>query len=203
MNKVLFINNFTKYSSSWFFIFGPFSCSTWYLDFFFVCLFEWGFMSLQQFFSYIMTTSFSGGGSRSARIEPLTLLGQVTGTLYHIEVECTLFCKRIKKGANSACSGDRLQWSVRINYLYHSATQAPWYLVQNNSFAKRMEHLFPNLHSIIPCIINNDNMKRNLPTIMRQSVVSPNANLFFFPFKFFFAIKPLDIVLQKKYVHQH
>jgi hypothetical protein len=33
---------------------------------------------------------------------------------------------------------------------------------------------------------------------MRQSVVSPNANLFFFPFKFFFAIKPLDIVLQKK-----
>jgi hypothetical protein len=51
--------------------------------FFFVCLFEWGFMSLQQFFSYIMTTSFSGGGSRSARIEPLTLFGQVTGTLYH------------------------------------------------------------------------------------------------------------------------
>ena len=43
----------------------------------------------QQYFSFIMATSFSGGGSRSTRREPSTL-----DKLYHLRlrVQCTLFC---------------------------------------------------------------------------------------------------------------
>jgi hypothetical protein len=45
----------------------------------------------QQYFSYIMATSFSGGRGQSTRREPPT--GQATGKLYHLrlQVECTLF----------------------------------------------------------------------------------------------------------------
>jgi hypothetical protein len=48
----------------------------------------------QQYFSYIMATSFSGGRSRSTRTERTTDHGQATGKLYHLRlrVEYTLFC---------------------------------------------------------------------------------------------------------------
>ena len=44
-------------------------------------------------FSYIMTTSFSGGRSRSTRREPPTM-GKQLENFYHLRlrVECTLFC---------------------------------------------------------------------------------------------------------------
>ena len=47
----------------------------------------------QQYFSYIMATSFSGGRSRSTRREP-PIMGQATGKLHplRLRVECTLFC---------------------------------------------------------------------------------------------------------------
>jgi hypothetical protein len=43
----------------------------------------------QQYFSYIMATSFSDGGSQRT-----TDPGQATGKLYHLwlRVKCTLFC---------------------------------------------------------------------------------------------------------------
>ena len=43
----------------------------------------------QQYFSYIMATSFSGGRSRSPRREPLTH-GQATGKLYHLRLRVDL-----------------------------------------------------------------------------------------------------------------
>jgi hypothetical protein len=45
-------------------------------------------IDFQQYFSYIMATSFSGGRSRSTRRKP------ATGKLYYLRlrVECTLFC---------------------------------------------------------------------------------------------------------------
>ena len=50
-------------------------------------------IDFQQYFSYIMATSFSGGRSRSTRRKPPTI-GQATGKLYYLRlrVECTLFC---------------------------------------------------------------------------------------------------------------
>ena len=47
----------------------------------------------QQYFSYVIATSFSGGGSRSTWREPPTL-GKQLVKLYHLwlRVECTLFC---------------------------------------------------------------------------------------------------------------
>jgi hypothetical protein len=89
-------------------------------------------------------------------LQPITAAGRVRALLYTLA----------KKGA--------LDFYV-IKCTSYLPKQGRWY----NCFAKRMEHLFPNLHSIIPCIINNDNMKRNLPTIMRQSVVSPKAKKLF------------------------
>ena len=47
------------------------------------------FIVFNATFSYIMATSFSSGRSRSPRREPH---GQATGKLYHLRVECTLFC---------------------------------------------------------------------------------------------------------------
>ena len=46
----------------------------------------------QQYFSYIMATSFIGGRSRSTRRKRRH--GQATGKMYHLRlhVECTLFC---------------------------------------------------------------------------------------------------------------
>jgi hypothetical protein len=46
----------------------------------------------QQYFSYIMATSFSGGRSRSTQREPPTM-GKQLVKLYHLQlrVECTLF----------------------------------------------------------------------------------------------------------------
>ena len=38
-----------------------------------------------------MATSFSGGKIRSARREP-DHVGEETGKLYHLRVECTFFC---------------------------------------------------------------------------------------------------------------
>ena len=47
----------------------------------------------QQYFSYIMATSFSGGRSWSTRREPPTM-GKQLVNFYHmrLRVECTLFC---------------------------------------------------------------------------------------------------------------
>jgi hypothetical protein len=51
--------------------------------------FYWGY---QQYFSYIMATSFSGGRSQSTRGSN-NYHGQATGKLYHLwlRVECTFF----------------------------------------------------------------------------------------------------------------
>jgi len=48
----------------------------------------------QQYFSYIMATSFSGGRKKPEYPERTTDHGQATGKLYQLRlrVECTLFC---------------------------------------------------------------------------------------------------------------
>ena len=53
----------------------------------------WTPRHFQQYFNYIMSTSFSGGRSRSTRTRPTDHV-QATGKLYHLrlQVEFTLFC---------------------------------------------------------------------------------------------------------------
>jgi hypothetical protein len=79
-------------------------------------------------FSYIMTTSFSGGGSRSTRREQPTMGKQL---VIYITCGCessALFFVITKLGANPRHIGDRLVWVVRSNDLTHWATRARYYL---------------------------------------------------------------------------
>jgi len=46
----------------------------------------------QQYFSYIMATSFSVGGSQSTLREPPTMGKQLVNYHLRLRVECTLFC---------------------------------------------------------------------------------------------------------------
>ena len=43
----------------------------------------------QQYFTYIVTVSFIGGGNRNTRRNPCTYLLQVTAKLYHMRIELT------------------------------------------------------------------------------------------------------------------
>ena len=76
---------------------------------------------------FIAAVSFTGRGSRSIRIEPLTLRSWQTLSRA-IRVNATVFYDT-KSGANSGRIGDRLQWSVQVSLNQlprHSTIQAPY-----------------------------------------------------------------------------
>jgi hypothetical protein len=64
----------------------------------------------QQYFSYIMTTSFSGGRSRSIQREPSTMGKQLVNFITcDVELSAPFFVVY----TNPCCIGDRLVWVVR------------------------------------------------------------------------------------------
>ena len=71
----------------------------------------------QQYFSYIMATSFSGGRSQSTWREPPTMGKQLVSFITcGCESSAPFFTK---PGSNPRRIGDRLVWVVRSNDLTH------------------------------------------------------------------------------------
>ena len=81
----------------------------------------------QQYFSYIMATSFSGGGRRSTRREPPTMSKQLINCITCGCESSAPFLKYTKPGANPRRIGDILVWVVRSSDLTHWATRAPFH----------------------------------------------------------------------------
>jgi len=67
----------------------------------------------QQYFSYIMATSFNGGRSRSTRREPPTMGKQLVNFITCGCESSAPFLKFTKTNANPRRIGDRFIWVVR------------------------------------------------------------------------------------------
>ena len=79
----------------------------------------------QQYFSYIMATSFSGGGSRSTRREPPTMGKQLVNLITCGCESSAPFFVIYKTGREPRRIGDRLVRVVRSSDLTHWATRGP------------------------------------------------------------------------------
>ena len=80
----------------------------------------------QQYFSYIMATIFSGGGSRSTRREPPTMGKQLVNFITCGCESSAPFFVIYKAGANPRRIGDRLVWVVRSSDLTPQSATRRW-----------------------------------------------------------------------------
>ena len=100
----------------------------------------------QEYFTYVMATSFSGGRSRSTQKEPPTMGKQVVNLITCGWESSAPFLVIYKEATNPRCIGDRkLDYLTTHTSLTHWATQASKIRNQLYAYKKKIMELFTKL----------------------------------------------------------